>query len=260
MKGVLLAGGRGMRLYPLTKTINKHIIPLGSGIGISPMILYPLWSLKRAGITEVLIITDRKDAGDIVGICGSGTEYGMELTYKFQDQAGGVAEALGLAEAYVGTAPFISILADNVFTADLNHIIDEYKSRYSTGVGCRIAACQVEDPLRYALIEETPPMSGNVIRIVEKPKIAISNLALTGIAIFDMKAFDYVKNLKPSARNELEYTDVLNAYIAADNLEMSVMSPDSWVDAGTFSGLDKASRMVANTGFIPFPEITRQDL
>jgi glucose-1-phosphate thymidylyltransferase len=216
------------------------------------MIWYPLWSLKQAGFTEVLVITDRKDAGDIVGICGSGKDLGLDITYRFQDQAGGVAEALGLAKSYVKTEPFVCILGDNVFSFDLKTFIDHYRG------GCRIASAHVCDPLRYALIEED--RNGKIISIQEKPKHAISNMALTGVAVFDSKAFDFIDNLVPSARNELEYTDVLNMYIKEQYLDNRVVNGDTWVDAGTFSGLDKAQELVSRENILPFPEIKRDDL
>lgn len=265
MKAVILAGGRGVRLWPLTKTFNKHTLPVGIS---SPMIWYPLWSLKRAGITEVLIVTDRKDAGDIIGVCGSGKELGMDITYRIQDQAGGVAEALGLAKDYVmlrqdngeyfyqGRQDFICILGDNVFTYDLLPFIT--KRRLSSHSGCQIASARVKDPLRYALIAEDA--NGYVANIVEKPKVAISDQALTGIAIFDQYVFDIIESLTPSARNELEYTDVLNKYIKDSFLDNVIIPEDQWVDAGTFSGMERANKMVSEAKFVPFPDIKREDL
>lgn len=252
MKAVVLAGGRGLRLYPLTTTINKHII----NVGKAPMIWYPLWSLKQAGFDEALIITDRKDAGDIVGICGSGKDLGMDLTYRFQDQAGGVAEALGLAKSYVGDESFISILGDNVFSYSLRDLIIED----DPNCGCCIVSTYVDDPLRYALLQFDPRFHNEVLHIHEKPKHEISNQALTGIAIFDYKAFDFIDNLHPSSRNELEYTDVLNMYIDTDDLHNVSINGGLWVDAGTFSGLDRAQELVARENIVPFPHIKRDNL
>jgi glucose-1-phosphate thymidylyltransferase len=248
MKACILAGGKGMRLFPLTRTLNKHAVPLGS----SPMLWYPLWSLKQASFDEVLIITDRKDAGDIVGICGSGHELGMDITYRFQDRAGGVAEAVGLAKAYTKDEPFICLLGDNVFSYDLKQFVKNYDG------GCDIASIFVDDPLRYALLEYTA--EGEVTAIHEKPKQAISNLALTGIAIFDNQCFDFIDSLVPSARNELEYTDILNMYIKKRYLYNRVLPAGSWVDAGTFSGLDRAQELIARENILPFPQIKRDNL
>jgi len=253
MKAVVLAGGKGTRLYPLTKTINKHILPVWT----SPLLWYPLWSLKNAGFKEVLIVTDRKDSGDIIGICGSGKDLGMDITYRIQDQAGGVAEALGLAESYVGEEEFICILADNVFTYDLNLYIDKYLMLGKDKPHCSILTCPVDDPLRYALIERT---DGKITKILEKPTMVISDEALTGIAIFDWWALKTIHGLKPSARNELEYTDVLNSYIEHGWLDAQILDKNTWADAGTFSGIDRASKIVADAHFLPFPEIDRKDL
>lgn len=254
MKAVVLAGGKGMRLYPLTKTINKHALPCGK----APLLWYPLWTLALAGFTEVLIVTDRKDAGDIVGICGSGKELGMDITYRIQDQAGGVAEALSLAKTYVQDSPFVCLLGDNIFTEnDLADMLTMY-AQERHGYRCYIASCVVPDPLRYALV--STDTSGKVISITEKPKIVISDLALTGLAIFDKSVFQFIDNLTPSARNELEYTDVLNQYIKEDALLNYIIQEGTWVDAGTFSGMDTASRIVANTNLVPFPVIKREDL
>lgn len=253
MKAVVLAGGRGMRLYPLTKTINKHCLPVGNN---APMIWYPLWSLKQAGFDEVLIITDRKDAGDIVGICGSGKDLGMDLTYRFQDQAGGVAEALGLAKSYVGDESFVSILGDNVFSYDLNEFVESWET---SACGCHIVSTYVDDPLRYALLEFDPNQHNQVLHIHEKPKQVISNQALTGIAMFDYKAFDFIDMIHPSSRNELEYTDVLNMYIKTGDL-YNISISSGWVDAGTFSGLDRAQDLVSRDNIVPFPHIKRDNL
>jgi glucose-1-phosphate thymidylyltransferase len=222
MKGVILAGGTGSRLFPLTKVTNKHLLPVYN----KPMIYYPLECMVNAGIDEVLLVTGGNNAGDFIRLLGNGREFGLrELNYTYQEGAGGIAEALGLAEDFVDGGAFCLILGDNI----VEYSIGEHARRFRhQGQGAKILLAQVENPRAYGVAE----MEGErVVRIVEKPAEPQSNWAVIGIYFYDGKVFDFVKQLKPSARGELEITDVNNAYI-----ERGEMTADRvhgfWADAG----------------------------
>ena len=222
MKGVILAGGTGSRLFPLTKVTNKHMLPVYN----KPMIYYPIECMVKAGITEVLLVTGGNNAGDFIRLLGNGREFGLkELNYTYQEGAGGIAQALGLAEDFSDGGSIMLILGDNI----LEHSISDAAKRFRhQGEGAKILLSQVENPKAYGVAE----MDGDrVVRIVEKPKEPKSNWAVIGIYFYDGKVFDIVKTLKPSARNELEITDVNNAYI-----ERGEMTADKvhgfWADAG----------------------------
>ena len=220
MKGIVLAGGTGSRLYPLTKVTNKHLLPVGN----KPMIYYPIEKLIGAGIEEILIVTGTEHMGDVVNLLGSGKEFGCRFTYKVQDEAGGIAQALGLAENFTGSDPMTVILGDNIFESDLKDAVQNY-----SGSGAQILIKEVEDPERFGVAE----MEGDrVIGIEEKPKKAKSNYAVTGIYMFDSNVYDLIKNLKPSGRGELEITDVNNHYISEGNMKFSILK-GWWTDAGT---------------------------
>lgn len=220
MKGIVLAGGTGSRLYPLTKVTNKHLLPVGN----KPMIYYPIEKLIGAGIEEILIVTGTEHMGDVVNLLGSGKEFGCRFTYKVQDEAGGIAQALGLAENFTGSDPMTVILGDNIFESDLKDAVQNYE-----GSGAQILIKEVEDPERFGVAE----MDGDrVIGIEEKPKKAKSNYAVTGIYMFDSKVYELIKNLKPSGRGELEITDVNNHYISKGEMKFSVLK-GWWTDAGT---------------------------
>lgn len=220
MKGIVLAGGTGSRLYPLTKVTNKHLLPVGN----KPMIYYPIEKLIGAGIEEILIVTGTEHMGDVVNLLGSGKEFGCRFTYKVQDEAGGIAQALGLAENFTGSEPMTVILGDNIFENDLKNAVQNYE-----GSGAQILIKEVEDPERFGVAE----MEGDrVIGIEEKPKKAKSNYAVTGIYMFDSNVYELIKNLKPSGRGELEITDVNNHYISEGKMKFSILS-GWWTDAGT---------------------------
>lgn len=220
MKGIVLAGGTGSRLYPLTKVTNKHLLPVGK----KPMIYYPIEKLIGAGIEEILIVTGTEHMGDVVNLLGSGKEFGCRFTYKVQDEAGGIAQALGLAENFTGSDPMTVILGDNIFESDLKEAIENYP-----GSGAQILIKKVEDPERFGVAE----MEGDrVIGIEEKPKVAKSNYAVTGIYMFDSDVYGLIKNLKPSGRGELEITDVNNHYISEGKMKYSILN-GWWTDAGT---------------------------
>jgi glucose-1-phosphate thymidylyltransferase len=233
IKGIVLAGGTGSRLYPLTKVTNKHLLPVGR----EPMIFHPVKKLLGAGIAEIMIITGTEHMGDVVGQLGSGREFGAEFTYRVQDEAGGIAQALGLCENFVGNDRLCVILGDNIFEADLAPIASAFAKQPK---GARICLKTVPDPHRYGVAT----ISGDkIVRIQEKPKQPESNMAVTGIYFFDADVFRIVKTLKPSARGELEITDVNNAYIEAGTMEFGTLE-GFWTDAGTFDSWKLANDLV----------------
>lgn len=240
MKGVLLFGGTGSRLYPLTKTVNKHLLPVGQ----KPMGQWGIEKLVSAGITEILIITGIEQCGSVISQFGDGSDYGCNLTYKVQVKAGGIAQALALAEHFVGGDSCCVILGDNIFNKDLTPIVKNFRS------GATILLKEVKDPQRFGVAETTEKMSMygdqvQVLNIEEKPKKPKSNKAVTGIYFYDNTVFDKIRTIKPSDRGELEITDVNNAYIAENNMTAYMMSEDEfWSDAGTFDSLHRANRLV----------------
>jgi glucose-1-phosphate thymidylyltransferase len=233
MKGIILAGGTGSRLNPLTKVTNKHLLPVGK----YPMIYYSIAKLKEAGIDEILIVTGRHHAGDIINLLGSGTEIGIKLTYRVQDQAGGIAEALNLAEEFVGDDLMTVILGDNIFTGDITPYVQEYIKENS---GAKILIKEVYDPHRFGVAEIE---NDRIVSIVEKPFQPKSNFAVTGFYMYDSRVFDIIKTLEPSGRGELEITDVNNAYIQLNELKFGVVTGD-WIDAGTHVSLARANKIV----------------
>ncbi len=239
MKGVILAGGTGSRLNPLTKVTNKHLLPVYD----KPMIYYPLECMAKAGIEEVLLVTGGNNSGDFVRLLGNGREFGLKnLNYTYQDGAGGIAQALGLAEHFAGGDSICLILGDNILEYTIRDACRKFRHQ---GQGAKILLSEVENPRAYGVAE----MSGErVVKIVEKPKEPKSNWAVIGIYFYDGKVFDIVRTLKPSSRNELEITDVNNAYI--DRGEMSYDKVwGFWADAG--ENIDfylKACNTVAKNG------------
>jgi glucose-1-phosphate thymidylyltransferase len=238
MKGIILAGGTGSRLYPLTKVTNKHLLPVGK----YPMIYHAIYKLREADIQDILIVTGREHMGDVVNLLGSGYEFGVTFTYKVQDQAGGIAEALGLAESFVGDDLMAVILGDNVFYDNISTYVQNYREQR---LGAKILIKEVNDPERYGVAE----LNGErIISIEEKPKHPKSMYAVTGIYMYDSKVFDIVKSLKPSERGELEITDVNNAYIQRGELTYDVLS-GWWTDAGTHSSLARANELSHDMDF-----------
>jgi glucose-1-phosphate thymidylyltransferase len=233
MKGVILAGGTGSRLFPLTKVTNKHLLPVGH----EPMIYHPIKKLTEAGLKEILIVTGTEHMGAVVSLLGSGKEFGCRFTYKVQDEAGGIAQALGLAQNFAGESPITVILGDNIFQDNLLESIQSY-----SGTGAQILIKEVHDPQRYGVAEV---QENEVISIEEKPQKPKSNWAVTGVYIYDSKVFDVIKTLKPSGRGELEITDVNNFYIKNQNMKSVVMN-GWWTDAGTLESLETANRLVKN--------------
>lgn len=233
MKGIILAGGTGSRLYPLTKVTNKHLLPVGD----KPMIFHPIDKLLEVGIKEILIVTGTDHMGDVVNLLGSGKDFGCRFTYKVQDEAGGIAQALGLAENFAGNDPVLVILGDNIFEHTLQKAIDNYD-----GVGAQILIQEVEDPERYGVAE----LNGDkVISIEEKPNKPRSNYAVTGIYFYDKSVFECIKTLKPSGRGELEITDVNNFYIKKGQMKSSLLE-GWWTDAGTLESYRHANKLIQN--------------
>lgn len=220
LKGVILAGGTGSRLYPLTKVTNKHLLPVGN----KPMIFHPIEKLTGLGIQDILIVTGTEHMGDVVNLLGSGAEYNCRFTYKVQDQAGGIAQALGLAENFAGQDPIVVILGDNIFEDDLTRA-----ARIYTGNGAMILLKQVPDPQRYgvALLD-----GDKVIEIQEKPENPPTSFAVTGVYFYDSRVFSAIRDLKPSRRGELEITDVNNYYIRQNQMSSALLE-GWWTDAGT---------------------------
>jgi glucose-1-phosphate thymidylyltransferase len=227
MKGVILAGGTGSRMSPLTDVTNKHLLPIYN----RPMIDYPIETLKKAGIKEILIISGREHVGHFSEYLGSGKTKGLDFTYRVQDEAGGIAQALGLAEKFVGKDSFAVILGDNIFEDNFTNEITSFEK------GSRIFLKEVNDANRFGVAE----LDGmKVIRIEEKPDNPKSRYAVTGLYIYDSSVFEIVKTLKPSSRNELEITDVNNHYVEINEMD-SVFVKGFWSDAGTFESLYKST-------------------
>jgi glucose-1-phosphate thymidylyltransferase len=234
LRGVVLAGGIGSRLRPLTKVTNKHLLPVAR----KPMIYYPIEKLTAIGIGEILIVTGVEHMGDVVALLGSGREFGCRFTYKVQDEAGGIAEALGLAENFAGGQSIAVILGDNLFQRSLK----EYAQRFmEQKTGARLLLKQVPDPERFGVAEIR---DGRIVAIEEKPKEAKSHYAVTGIYFYDGSVFEIIQTLRPSGRGELEIVDVNNAYIHRGQMACDILD-GWWTDAGTFDSLARASEMVS---------------
>lgn len=233
IKGVVLAGGTGSRLMPLTKVTNKHLLAVGK----KPMIYYPVEKLVSAGIKEILIVTGVDHMGDVVNLLGSGKDFGCRFTYKVQDQAGGIAQALSLAENFAGTSGLVIILGDNIFKAPLKPYLKKFTAQKK---GARVLLKKVENPQRFGVAEIS---DGKVTKIIEKPKNPKTNHAVTGIYFYDSDVFNIIKTLKPSGRGEFEITDVNNVYIGRNQLEYDILA-GWWTDAGTFESLNTANKLV----------------
>jgi len=233
LMGVVLAGGTGSRLRPLTKVTNKHLLPVGK----KPMIYHPIEKLLGAGIDEILIVTGIEHMGDVVNLLGSGKDFGCRFTFKVQDQAGGIAQALDLAENFARGERIVVILGDNIFQANLKKYTDKYRRQKN---GARILLKEVDKPERFGVAETK---GSKIINIEEKPSRPKTNLAVTGIYFYDAAVFDIIKTLKPSARGELEVTDVNNAYISSGQMEYDILE-GWWSDAGTFESLSFVNKLV----------------
>ena len=238
MKGVILAGGLGTRLYPLTKITNKHLLPVYD----RPMIYYPIQCLVNAGITDIMIVTGGRKSGDFLSLLGNGSEFGLKhLNYTYQEGEGGIAEALGLAEHWAAGEAICVVLGDNIIQYNVAKAVSDFRAQ---GRGAKILLKEVHDPQRFGVAE----LSGaRVTSIVEKPREPKSNLAVIGIYLYDARVFDVIRTLEPSERGELEITDVNNWYIRDGSMTYEILS-GWWTDAGTFESLHRASCLVAEGG------------
>lgn len=238
MKGVVLAGGLGTRLRPLTSVTNKHLLPVYD----QPMIYYPIQTLVNAGITDIMIVTGGNSAGDFLKLLGNGKAFGLKhLNYTYQEGEGGIAEALALVEHFAAGESVCVVLGDNIIEGNIAEAARDYKEQSR---GAKIILKRVPDPERFGV----PELDGkNVISIEEKPANPKSEYAVIGIYMYDENVYDIIRTLEPSGRGELEITDVNNAYIRRD--EMTWQELDGWwTDAGTFESLLRASSLVAETG------------
>jgi glucose-1-phosphate thymidylyltransferase len=235
MKGIILAGGSGSRLYPLTKAVNKHLLPVGR----YPMLFHPLYKLWETGIRDILIVSNREHMGSLTALLGSGAGLGLNLTYKIQEHAGGIAQALGLAEDFAGGDRCIVVLGDNIFEDNLAAYIEAY---YKQEKGARILLKAVKDPRPFGVAAFD---GDRLVSIVEKPQIPPSQYIVTGIYMYDSSVFDIIKTLRPSARGELEITDVNNSYLKNQALSYDILK-GWWTDAGTFDTLALANELTAD--------------
>ncbi len=228
MKGIILAGGTGSRLYPLTKVTNKHLLPVYD----KPMIYYPLQTLIDAGIDDIMIVSGKGHAGHFLELLGSGAEFGVRLTYEIQDEAGGIAQALALTEDFADDDNVTVILGDNIFLDSVKDAVQPFKT------GAHIFLKKVPDAGRFG-VAEVDENSRQVLSIEEKPDVLKSDYAVTGLYIYDNGVFEIIRTLKPSRRGELEITDVNNEYIRQGAIEYSVLDW-YWSDVGTFGSLLRA--------------------
>ena len=236
MKGVILAGGTGSRLQPFTKYLNKHLLPIGP----YPMIYWPLMKLKESGMRDILIITNEKDIDSFKGIVGDGNHLQMTISYQVQKQVGkGISDALLQAQDFIKQESFIVVLGDNIFEDDLSTYVKSFQSGRE---GAKVFLKEMNDVRQFGVpvINET---TGTITSILEKPNNPDSNYCVTGIYLFDHKVFDYINQISLSLRNELEITDVLNIYIAKEELQYAIL-PGWWIDAGTHESLSRANQLV----------------
>lgn len=238
MKGVVLAGGLGSRLRPLTSVTNKHLLPVYD----RPMIYYPIQTLVNAGITDIMIVTGGNSAGDFLKLLGNGKAFGLKhLNYTYQEGEGGIAEALSLVEHFTAGEPVCVVLGDNIIEGNITGAVRAYRHQ---GGGAKIILKKVPDPHRFGVPELDGP---RVVRIEEKPGSPKSEFAVIGIYMYDQNVYDIIRTLKPSGRGELEITDVNNAYIEREEMTWEELN-GWWTDAGTFESLLHASNLVAKTG------------
>jgi glucose-1-phosphate thymidylyltransferase len=238
MKGVVLAGGLGSRLHPLTKVTNKHLLPVYN----QPMIYYPVKILINAGIDDIMIVTGGNSAGDFLKLLGNGRYFGLKhLNYAYQEGEGGIADALSLVRHFAEDEPICVVLGDNIIEGNIRRAAEDYKKQ---GAGAKILLKQVHDPNRFGV----PQLDGNrVLQIEEKPENPKSDYAVIGIYFYDTRVFDIIETLEPSGRGELEITDVNNHYINQGTMTWNELD-GWWTDAGTFESLLHATNLVAKTG------------
>jgi glucose-1-phosphate thymidylyltransferase len=238
MKGVVLAGGTGSRLNPLTRVTNKHLLPVFD----KPMVYYPIQTLVNAGIQEILLVTGGKNAGDFLRLLGNGRPFGLKhLNYTYQEGEGGIAEALGLAEFFAAGEPICVVLGDNIIENNICHAVETFKKQKE---GAKVLLKEVEDAQRFGVAEI---QNNRVVGIEEKPTAPKSRYAVIGVYLYDSTVFQKIRRLKPSGRGELEISDVNNFYIQEDKLSYEILE-GWWTDAGTFDSLLRANQLVAMTG------------
>ncbi len=233
IRGVVLAGGSGSRLHPLTKTTNKHLLPVGD----RPMVYYPIERLCEAGITDILVVTGVHHVGAIVNQLGSGAEFGCRFTYKVQDRAGGIAEALGLAEDFARAGRVAVVLGDNVFSDPLGPHIAAWQA---SGKGAMVLLKEVPDPTRFGVAQFA---DGRLVGVVEKPAVPPSRHAVTGIYFYDHRVYEIIRSLVPSPRGELEISEVNTRYLAMGEMHSAPLG-GWWSDAGTPESLRRANELV----------------
>ena len=236
-KGIILAGGRGTRLFPLTKATNKHLLP----VGMEPMIFNPIRQLISAELTDILIVTSREHMGDVVRLLGSGSEFGCSLTFKVQDKPGGIADALSLAEGFACGEKIVVILGDNILTRSIKPYVETFAKQNS---GAKVLLKKVGDPERFgvASLDERSKM---IMQIEEKSPAPKSDYAVIGVYMYDDKVFDYIKMTMQSDRGELEITSVNNIYINNGDMTYEILNGE-WTDAGTFESLKYANELLFN--------------
>lgn len=233
MKGIILAGGTGSRLYPLTKVTNKHLLPIGS----FPMIHHPITSLTKAGVTDIVVITGTSHMGNTIELLGSGKDYNCEITFKVQDEADGIAGALRLCRNFVGDDKCVVILADNIFDADLSDSVDKFKNGTRL---CELFFVEVPDPQRYGVgVFE----GGRLVEVEEKPEHPKSNLACIGVYMYGHEVFEAIESIEKSARGEYEISSVNNYFIDRDSCGYSILD-GNWADAGTIEAYHKTNRLM----------------
>ena len=235
LKGVILAGGLGKRLYPLTKVTSKHLLPVGN----EPMVFHTIRLLAEVGITDILIVTNPVHVGDFVSALESGKEFGCEFTYRVQEEAKGIANALALAEGFAAGGNIIVMLGDNIFGSTIKQVVSDYQMQQT---GARVLLKHVDDPKRFGVANLN---GNNIVSIEEKPEIPKSNYAVVGVYIYDSSVFEIIRTIEPSPRGEYEITAVNNVYIARGQLSHSFIQGE-WVDAGTFDSLAEANQILLN--------------
>jgi glucose-1-phosphate thymidylyltransferase len=238
MKGVVLAGGTGSRLNPLTRVTNKHLLPIYN----KPMVYYPIQTLVNAEVREILLVTGGKNAGEFLRLLGNGRDFGLKhLNYTYQEGEGGIAEALGLAEHFADGEPICVVLGDNIIENNVCHAVENFKKQKE---GAKILLKEVPDAERFGVAEIR---GDRVVGIEEKPRDPKSNYAVIGVYLYDATVFQKIRRLKPSGRGELEITDVNNFYVEEGTLTYEILE-GWWTDAGTFESLLRANNLVSETG------------
>lgn len=235
MKGIILAGGTGTRLFPLTKVTNKHLLPVGK----EPMIFNPIRQMICAGITDILIVTSKAHMGDVVGLLGSGYGMGCDFTFKVQDRPGGIADALALGEGFAGGERILVILGDNILTHSIKPYVEDFKKQTS---GAKILLKKVGDPERFG-IAAMDEQNGMIIQIEEKPQDPKSDHAVIGVYMYDNRVFDFIRNIDLSDRGELEITSVNNIYVGLGEMTYATVDGE-WTDAGMFESLKYANDLL----------------